>query len=411
MRVLFISNFYPPCELGGWEQNCREIVEHFTARGHVCHVLTSRYRREEAPPGEEGVTRRLHLQAEIHHYRPIDFFLHNTQQERANQGALYDLLETFQPDIVFHWGMWNLSRRVAYWAEERLPGNVAYAVADYWPMQPDNHEGYWLTEPERPMVKVLMSPARALAVRRLAEVKSTYPLALQHVSCVSRYVRNKLVQAGALPHGARVIYNGIDPQPFLDAAAARRSSPDLLRLVYTGGLVPHKGVHTAIEALGILRRQGEAQRLHLTVVGGGPPAYEARLRQRVRDLELSACVTFRGPVPREQIAKILADHDIFLFTSVYEEPIARSVMEAMAAGLAVIGTAVGGQPEILVEGITGLTYPPDDAPRLAELILQLSQDAAQAGRLAVAGRQAVLERFTLERMVDEMEGWLKEIGS
>ena len=409
MRILFLSNLYPPHDLGGMEQLCQEAVDRLRARGHACHVLTSRYGVRGQPPPEEGVTRSLYLEADVHYYRPLDFFFKRPWQERANRRALRRALDQFQSDLVFVWGMWNLSTRVAYWAEQWLPGRVAYAVASYWPMEPDMHEAYWRRPARRRWVEALKSPARRTILPSLARDRQAHSLSLEHVACVSDFVRHKLTAASALPHGARVIYNGIDPGPFLRAAAAHEPRRDGLRLVYVGGLVNHKGVHTGVEALGRLKQRGEADGVHLTLVGGGHPDYEARLRRQVGELDLGEQVAFCGRVPRAEIAEILAAHDVFLFTSVYEEPIARTVMEAMAAGLAVVGTAVGGQREMLEDGVNALVFAPEDAPGLAECILQLQRDPALRARLAAAGRQMVLERFTLERMVDEMEAWLGTI--
>jgi glycosyltransferase involved in cell wall biosynthesis len=106
---------------------------------------------------------------------------------------------------------------------------------------------------------------------------------------------------------------------------------------------------------------------------------------------------------------VLAVHDVFLFTSLSEEPIARTVMEAMAAGLAVIATPVGGQVEMLEEGANVLTFPPGDPAALAGHIQRLLDDPTLLRRLAAAGRQTVLQRFTVRRMVDEYEAWLEEI--
>lgn len=408
MRILFISNFYPPHDLGGWEQNCQEIVQHLQARGHDCYVLTSRHGLNGRPPTEPGITRALYLQADIHYYKPLDFFLHRPGQEQANARALRTALGAFRPDVIFIWGMWNLSFRVAYWAEQWLPGRVAYAVAGYWFMQPDPHEAYWAHPGRRAVTQALLKPAQTLALSQLARDKAAFPLQLEHVACVSEYVRNKLSQAGVLSHGARVIYNGVDPGPFL-AAAERRQPGENLRLVYTGSLLAHKGVHTAIEALGRLKQAGQLDGLTLDVVGAGHPDYEAHLRTRVEALGLDNHVTFCGRVPRSAIPAVLADHDVFLFTSIYEEPIARTVQEAMAAGLAVIATAVGGQAEMLEDGVNALVFPPDDAERLAQCILRLREEPELRGQLAATGQRTVLERFTLSRMVDEYEAWLTEI--
>jgi glycosyltransferase involved in cell wall biosynthesis len=408
MRILFISNFYPPHALGGMEIRCGETVARLEARGHRCRVLTSRYGSDGASAATDDVVRALHLEADLNYYRPQDFFLQRPGHARANRQALRRQIDIFQPDIIFVWGMWNLSPHVAYWAEQAMPGLVAYAVAGYWPMEPGVHEAYWQLPAQHVLSEVLKAPLRRWVLRKLTKERAAYTLKLEHVACVSEYVRQKLLASGALPHGARVIYNGIDPRPFM--AVANPSPPrDGMRLVCVGNLVPHKGVHTAIEALGLLRRQNKLNDLHLTLVGGGHPDYETHLRELVHRRHLSAHVAFYGRVPRKQVADILAAHDVFLFTSVYEEPIARSVMEAMAAGLVVIGTPVGGQQEMLEHGVNALVYAPDDAEALAARIMQLEDDRALSDRLSAAGRQTVLDRFTLQRMVDEMEAWLEEI--
>jgi len=410
MRILFISNLYPPHDLGGMEIRCRETVDRLRARGHVCHVLTSSYGVQGTAPSEEGITRALHLEADIHYYRPLDFFLRRPAREKANWRALRHAIDTSKPDAIFIWGMWNLSTQVAYGAEQWLPGRVAYAVASYWPIEPNMHEAYWQRPARRWWAKMLMVPARWYALQVLKRERETYPLALEQIACVSHYVRDKLIAAGVLPHGARVIYNGIDPEPFVRARQAQPQSQEgVLNLVYVGGILPHKGVHTAIEALGRLQQQGQLTNIHLNLIGGGHPDYIAQLKQRILELKLDHAITFTGRIPREQIPTLLGNADVFLFTSTWEEPIARTVMEAMAAGLAVIGTAVGGQQEMLADGVNALVYPPDDAAQLAECILRLRQDPALLSRLAEAGHQTVLERFILERMINEIETWLKEI--
>lgn len=409
MRILFISNLYPPYALGGWEQNCQEIASCLSEREHSCHILTSHFGVKSLAAPEDGVTRTLHLQADIYHYRPLDFFLRRPAQERANRRALRQVLDAFQPDVVFIWGMWNLSTQVAYWAEQWMPGKVAYAVASYWLIEPDVHEAYWRQCARRSWNRILMAPATWFALRILAKARKTYPLTLKNVACVSNYVRRKLSKAGALPYGASVIYNGVDPQPFLDVAEKQSPRRDGMRLVYTGGILPHKGVHTAIEALGLLKQRGEVDGLSLLLVGGGHPDYEAQLRARVSELDLDELVTFYGRVPRNEIPGILATADVFLFTSIWEEPIARSVMEAMAAGLTVVGTSVGGQSEMLIDGTNSLVFAPDEADQLSECILQLYHNAALRLRLANAGQQTVLDRFTIKRMTDELESFLQQI--
>jgi glycosyltransferase involved in cell wall biosynthesis len=105
----------------------------------------------------------------------------------------------------------------------------------------------------------------------------------------------------------------------------------------------------------------------------------------------------------------LGRFQVFLFTSIWPEPMARSVMEAMAAGLLVIGTEVGGQTEMLFDGQNALTFKAEDFETLARHIAAVAENPALRVRLARAGQQLVLERFTLDRMVDEIEQFLQDV--
>ena len=411
MRILFLTHAYPPYELGGLTLQCQETVERLRTRGHACHVLTSRYGLDDRAQADGYITRALHFQAHMEHYHPLDFFLSRPDKERENKRILHETIKRFGPDIVFVWGLWNLSRALPYLAEQWMSaGRVAYAIADYWPMEPDIHEAYWRLPARRPVVECAKALIRPVILRQLERDRRIHPLQFVHVMACSEHVANKLISEGVLPHGARVIYNGIDPQPFLQTYRRDRPSRDL-RLLYFGGLSNPKGVDIAIKALSIIKERDESDELTLTLVGNGHPDYVEYLRQMVSDLHLSEQVIFKGYIPRTEIPILLSSFDVFLFTSIWEEPFGRTIIEAMAAGLAVIGSYVGGSREIMQDGENALVYPPGDAVALADRILQLKQSPELLQRLLKAGRQTVLERFTLDRMVDEIEEWLHAIAT
>ena len=145
MKLLFLTNFYPPASRGGYEQWCQEVAEGLRNRGHDILVLTSRYGQdqdEKAEPG--GIQRKLHLEMDLTPLlHSLRFFVGRVTRERANLAYLRQLIEDFAPDIVFIWGMWNLPRSLAESAEDMRPGRVVYYVADYWPTLPSQHEFYW----------------------------------------------------------------------------------------------------------------------------------------------------------------------------------------------------------------------------------------------------------------------------
>ena len=410
MRLLFISNLYPPLERGGYEQNCQEVAVRLEQRGHRVTVLTSNYGVNDRPLSEVGVFRTLHLQANIYHYRPLDFFFKRPMQLWQNKQALRHTFDQVKPDLVVIFGMWNLSRKVPCWAETQMGSHVAYYISATWPSDPDIHLEYWNLPARRAWAELLKRPLRALALQELK--RKSYPpkLEFRHAMCVSHYVRNTLIDAGQLSESAGVIYNGLDPEDWLRHARqvdAQERCP--LRLVYTGSLDPIKGVHTAIEALGLLKQRGLIDRLDLTIIGNGHPDYEAHLHGLVDQFALHDRVRFTGRIARDAMPATLPEYDVFLFTSCGPEAMARTVMEAMAADLMVIGAETGGQVEMLEHLQNALTFEAEDATGLADRIEQALNNPGLRARLASAGQQTVLERFTLDRMVDNIESWLEGI--
>jgi glycogen synthase len=410
MRLLFLSNFYPPHELGGMEQLTFEVTARLQARGHQVSVLTS---RAGVAPGEselDNIIRSLFLQADIHYYSVRAFFQQRRAQEAANLQELRRAIDLVQPDVFVVWNMWNLSRSLPYWAEQWLPDRVAYYIASTWPMDPDIHEEYWNLPASRGLSEVAKRSLRAMALAQMR--RDGYPprLAFAHTVCVSGYIRDKLVAADAIPQTAGILYNGVDPAHFLTHPRPKPSSRERpLRLLFFGSLIPIKGVHVAVEALGILRQRGLADRCELTILGRGHPDYVASLTTRVGELDLQNHIRFSDWIARADVPDMLRQYDVFLFTSTGPEAMARTVMEAMAAGLLVIGSEVGGQVEMLVNEENSLTFQAEDAEALAGHIERLLREPALLSRLADAGQQMVLERFSLQRMVDEMETWLASL--
>jgi glycogen synthase len=407
MRILVLTNFFPPKHLGGLELRCQEVVEYLQKRKHQVHVLTSRHGVERELPSKENVTRSLYLESNIHHYRPLDFFLKRPWQEYANRRIFLKILADFQPDVIFIWGMWNLSWRLAYWAEQWMPERVAYNIGSYWPLDADSHTTYWSNPSGNHITRLLLAPVSQLALSILKIEQYPPPLKFENVSCCSQFVVDILTKSGTVTSNAITILNGIDTSPFLKASKQKRSSEDGLRLVYFGSLVKHKGVHTAIEALRILQQKNRGfNNISLTIIGQGHPEYESYLSKLTNSMGLEENVQFVGLVPRTKLPEILSEYDVFLFTSIWDEPFGRTVIEAMASGLVVIGANVGGSREIFNFYPENTTYEPGNAQQLACQIERLIDNPELMRKLELAGPEIVQQHFTLTRMVDEIEEWL-----
>ncbi len=143
MRILIVSNYYPPFEHGGWEQNTRDVAERLRQRGHSVQIVTSTQGADSLAAPEPWVARVLHLESpDVAHYHPV-YTLRVRARRRENLQSLDRVAAAFSPEVVFINGMWNLSSHVAAHLEELYPERVLYFMSSYWPAEPDAHSAYW----------------------------------------------------------------------------------------------------------------------------------------------------------------------------------------------------------------------------------------------------------------------------
>ncbi|MGB8644131.1 MAG: glycosyltransferase family 4 protein [Anaerolineae bacterium] len=411
MKILIISSFYPPYEVGGWEQNSQELARLFEQHGHEVLVLTSNHGVTAAMPMQADVQRTLTLESNLTYYRPFDFLTRWRRNVECNQALVRQAVEGWGPDIIFVHSMWNLTSAIPLVAEQLRPSRVVYEMFGNWPHAPSVHEQYWSSHAARGYRDLPKRMVGLIAHRMLKTAPSPRQLQFQHVLAVSEAIRQELITQAHIPaDNIQVIYNGIDPAPFLAHSRLARpiSNEQPLKVFYGGGLFEHKGVHTLIAAFAELLRRYPERELSLTILGSGHPGYTERLHHLVVKEGIGARVTFQPKVPREEMARILGEQDIFVLPSIYE-PLARMLQEGMAAGLAVIGTEAWGTREALVDGVNGLAFPPEDVAKLAAQLDRFVSDAGLRRQMGAAAQQTVLAKFTLERMYTETEAYLRKV--
>ena len=204
-----------------------------------------------------------------------------------------------------------------------------------------------------------------------------------------------LVAGVGRPEQYRVVLNGVD----LDRFAAE-PAPVPGRLVWVGRLAPAKRPDVAIEVGAELRRRGID--FELLLVGDGPD------REDVERLlaERPGAATLAGR--RSDIPELLREAACLLLTSEYEScPL--GVIEAMAAGVPVVATAVGGVPELVADGEHGLLAPEDDVQALADAVERLLSDPEAARALGAAGRTKARAGLSRDRMLAELEAVYAEV--
>jgi L-malate glycosyltransferase len=183
---------------------------------------------------------------------------------------------------------------------------------------------------------------------------------------------------------AEIVPNIVDLSRFFPRLANRGSCPEGPHLIVTRNLEPIYDIGTAIRAFAIIRKT--LLRAHMTIAGSGPE--RERLAQLTQALGVAAHVTFTGRLDNDRIGELYQQADLLLNPSTVDNmPI--SILEALASGVPVVTTSVGGIPFIVEHQKTALLVQPQDAEAMARAALDLLNDSVKAARFAKAGHESV----------------------
>lgn len=218
------------------------------------------------------------------------------------------------------------------------------------------------------------------------------------VCAVSEDLRQYMLAAGFLSWRVSVVRNGIDPGPAPDESlrrSARRAlglAEETLVVGSVGRLDPVKDLGTLIEAFSVLGRADAV----LLIVGDGPE--RPRLERLSESLGCAGSVIFTGH--RDDVRRVLPALDVYVNCSV-TEGMSVTILEAMAAGLPVVATAVGGNPELVQRGLTGLLVLSRSPRSLANAVGRLLGSPDDRAAMGAAARARVVAEFSLDRMLRE----------
>lgn len=220
-------------------------------------------------------------------------------------------------------------------------------------------------------------------------------------------VKEWLTGEGYDPARIVVIPNGVELKRFEGLPEPRRTraglgvGSEVPLVMVVSRLTPRKGLEQFLEAAEVLARRFPDARF--AVVGYAKPAeqeYEKALKSLAARLGLGDRVVFTGL--RQDVPALLAAATVSVMPSL-NEALSNVLLESMAAGLPIVATRVGGTPEAIVDGVTGLLVEPGNAAALAGSIARLLQDRALAGQLGRAARQHIEDRYSIEKMVSATE--------
>jgi len=198
---------------------------------------------------------------------------------------------------------------------------------------------------------------------------------------------------------------GVDVEAFTPLSVNKRND-NVIRVGTVKTLEERYGVDILIDAVSTVRdalrdlEAAEAERLRFIIVGGG--SRESELKQKVRDLNLEDITTFTGQVPHKEVPRYLNELDVYVAPS-RKESFGVAVLEASACGCPVIVSDVGGLPEVVRDGETGIIVRQEDPAATAEAILRLFHRPKLRVSMGKTGRSWVQEQYSWNACVGRME--------
>ena len=376
MRILITSDIFPP-DIGGPATYVVAIARAMAERGHSVRVLTySQIDRDAADATYAFAVQRILLRGP-RWLRLIRAFTHIAANVRWADVLYINglLIETALVN--------RLWRRPA---AAKVVGDIVWERAQDKGWVADEFEEFqrrrygWPVELRRTL--------RNWALKQM-----------QAIVAPSAYLGKILEGWGIHPSRIRVIYNAYEP-PAIDGPPAALPLATRYRVVTVCRLIKLKGVDKLVEVITMLPDVG------LVIVGNGPE--RASLESLARKLWVGDRVYFAGQLPREQVIAHLRACDLFVLNSRHEG-LPHVVLEAFAAGLPVVATAVGGTPEVVENEVSGLLLSPGDTHALRDVIVRLLSDQLLRRRL-VENARAQLANFSLTQMIEKTASLLEELG-
>ena len=193
----------------------------------------------------------------------------------------------------------------------------------------------------------------------------------------SRYLAMAYIKAGVDAHKMHVIWNGIDIEKY-DKMVKKTS--DKLRITFVGYFGMHKGIADLIRAVGKIKDE----RIQINLVGAGEE--QDNYKQIAAEQGILNQIKFWGKIPNEEVIEVYEETDIYCLPSIWPENQPVSITEAMACGIPVIASAMGGNKELVKDGVTGRLFKATDVDELAECITAFLSNPQLVTEMGAAGK-------------------------
>jgi glycosyltransferase involved in cell wall biosynthesis len=399
MRILVLSELYPPYHKGGHEIRFKVLADGLSERGHDVFILTSRY-GVNSKKVNGNIFRLLHY-FEVGNTRGLRRryqHIKSALSGRLNYFITKKTIKDLKPDIVYA-GQVAQTSIYPLKASKKLGIPIVHHVGNY-------------DFPE--LVESCISegnPLKRFYRKLILGFRSLDELDLRYIITVSEAVKKKYVEVGFPERNISAIHAR---GAFLESIADKNRAFSMvgtgpIRLLYVGRIVREKGVHIAIEAVHYLAAYMRANELVIDMIGEGDGDYLGYLYNLIKSLKIADYVRFKKTMPHKELLSEYGKHEILLFPSIWEEPFSGVLIEAMSQGLPIVATNTGGTPELITHEWNGLLVRPNDSKEMAEAVYKLIQNPSLARKIANNGIDLISKRYNIKDITTRIENYLMDV--
>lgn len=364
MKIVILVCLFPPTWLAGTEIATYYMAEHLAQRGHEVHVITSL---------DEGLPEESYEKG---------FYIHRLPKIKIRFVGAFtfwaDIVRTIRkvsPDIVH---AQSLGTGVPALLSKKIL-KIPYTV---WGQGSDVYLPEWFTKLTSKSIIKNSDSAIALTENMKRAMQAIYD------------------------HDIAIVPNGIDLKEYTSELPVQNVEGSRKRILFVGRLHPVKGAHYLLGAMSTVHR--ELPEAKLVLVGDGEE--REHLETLTDNLGIRECVEFAGRVPHERVQDYMNQAEVFVISSLSEGfPV--TILEAMACGLPVVATRVGGVPDIIEDGANGCLIDTKDQEQIAEAVLKLLQDEQLWKEMSDNNRKEV-EKYRWNTVAATLEGiYQKSLGT
>ena len=397
MRLLVLTDLYPPVAFGGYERTCAELVDGLRDR-HDVTVLTSDLRRGSAPPLPW-------VRRELPHVGPERRELARVPAAAARAAAVTRrALDELRPDLVYVSSCLTVPQS-APWTVVEAGVPIVYRLSELWfasaLYRGDRFVGYLLPG-QRGVRRAWSLLVRAVNNHPALRLDPTRAAAAAVSWCSDDLRARATLPPTVRPVLERTIHSGTSA----NFATLTRQPGDQPTIAYAGRVTTAKGAEVAVKALAKLRREHDVP-ARLVLAGACEPRMTHTIEQLSAALHVADEVELAGPLETEALGRLLQRAHAVVVPTLTHEAFGRICVESALARVPVVASRVGGIPEALHDGAHALLFPPGDADACAAALAATLHDTPSAGaRVERAFEHA--QQFSATRFVEASEAFLEE---